>query len=100
MAKEFSIDATEMEPPEPLMLTLDMVEDLGPGDYIRFRHRREPVPLYDSLIQSGFSFLTCTGHDVKFEIFIWRKNDAKAQSLIKDKIELAKLAVIDSSLSS
>lgn len=100
MTKEFSLDATQMAPPEPLMLTMEMLDDLGQGDYIRFRHRREPVPLYDSLMQAGYSFITCTGHDVEFEVFIWHKDDAKAQSIIEDKIELGKLEVLVTSLSS
>ena len=98
MAQEFSLDATQMEPPEPLMLTMEMISDLGQGDFLRFRHRREPFPLYDSLNQGGFSFITCTGHDVEFEVFIWNKDDDKAQSIIEEKIDHDKLDILVSSL--
>jgi len=98
MQKEFSLDATQMEAPEPLMLTLEMLEDLGQGDYLRFRHRREPLPLYDNLHQAGFSFITCIGDEVEFEVFIWHEGDDKAQSIVEDKINANKFAILTSSL--
>lgn len=98
MQKEFSLDATQMEPPEPLLLTLEKLNELGQGDYLRFRHRREPLPLYDSLNQCGFSFITCIGNEVEFEVFIWHKNDDKAQAIIEDKINADKLVIHTSSL--
>jgi len=83
MVREHLLDAAEMEPPEPLVRALELAEDMDTGDYLRFRHRREPFLLYDNLKQRGFSFITCTGSDVAVEVFIWREDDAEAQSAVQ-----------------
>ena len=88
MSKEYLFDASDMEPPEPLMRTLELVDDLKAGDYLRFRHRREPFPLYDNLQQRDFLFITCAASDDTYEVFIWRKDDAQAQSTIQNMIQL------------
>lgn len=98
MAREHLLDAADMEPPEPLVRTLDLAEDLDAGDYLRFRHRREPFLLYDNLKQRGFSFITCTGSDVAYEVFIWREGDAEAQLAAQTQAD--KLAIQFSSIKS
>ena len=99
MAKEYLMDATEMEPPEPLIRTLEMLNDLKQGDYLRFLHRREPLPLYDNLNQAGFSYITCADSDVAFEVFIWNQDDVEAQSAIQSQIQSANLNIHFSSIS-
>lgn len=99
MAKEYLMDATDMEPPEPLIRTLEMLNDLKQGDYLRFLHRREPIPLYDNLNQTGFSYITCADSDVAYEVFIWNKDDAEAQSAIEGQIQSANLKIQYSSIS-
>lgn len=81
MGREYLLDATYMEPPEPLVRALEMAEVLEAGDYLRLRHRREPCLLYDNLNQRGFAYITRAGIDVAFEVFIWREDDAVAYSL-------------------
>jgi len=83
MVREHLFDAVDMEPPEPLVCALELAEDLGKGDYLRMLHRREPCLLYDNLKQRGFSFITCSGNDAAYEIFIWREGDAEAQSAVQ-----------------
>lgn len=87
MAREVLLDASEMEPPEPLVRTMELAESLEPGNYLRFRHRREPLLLYDNLNQSGFSFISCIGSDVAYEVFIWREGDLEAQSASQNQIQ-------------
>ena len=98
MVREFLLDAADMEPPEPLVRAQDLVSELNTGDYIRFRHRREPYMLYDNLKQSGFSFITCTGNDVAYEVFIWREGDVEAQSASRTKIQAENLSIQFSSI--
>ena len=98
MAKEYLFDASDMEPPEPLIRTLALADDLRAGDYLRFRHRREPIPLYDNLQQRGFLFITCAVSDDAYEVFIWRKDDAEAQSTIQSVIQLDTLTTLFSNL--
>jgi len=90
MVREHLLDAVEMEPPEPLVRALEMVENLGKGDYLRMRHRLEPCLLYDNLKKRGFSFITCSGGDAAYEIFIWREADAEARPVVQaqaDKLD-------------
>ena len=98
MAREILLDASEMEPPEPLVRTLKLAEDLEPGNYLRLRHRREPFLLYDNLKQSGFSFITCAGSDVAYEVFIWREDDTEAESASQCQIKMSKLEIQFSSI--
>ena len=98
MARELLLDAVEMEPPEPLVRAQKMAELLDKGDYLRFRHRREPFLLYDNLNQCGFSFITCTGNDVAYEVFIWREGDVEAQSASRTKIQVDNLSIQFSSI--
>jgi hypothetical protein len=87
MTREYLLDAMDMEPPEPLVRTLELIENLDKGDYVRFRHQRDPFLLYDNLKQRNFSFITCTGSDVAVEVFIWREGDAEAQSVVQDQAD-------------
>ena len=80
MAREYVLNAEEMEPPEPLVRTLELADTLGAGEYLRLRHRREPCLLYDNLSQRGFDHLTCEGVDVAYEVFIWHKGDGEAEA--------------------
>ena len=98
MAMEYLLNAVDMEPPEPFVRTMEMIQDLQPGDYLRLRHRREPFPLYDNLNQSGFSFITCTGGDVEYDVFIWSKEDAGAQAAAQSQIQLDKLTIYFSNI--
>lgn len=93
MTKELFLDATDMEPPEPLIKTLELAENLQPGAYIRFRHWREPFMLYDNLEQQNFSFIACISSDAKYEVFIWNKDDAAAESAAQSQIQLSQLAI-------
>jgi len=80
------LDAVDMEPPEPLVRAQELAHDLGAGDYLRLQHRREPFLLYDNLKQQGFSYITCTGSEVAYVVFIWREADVEAQSAVEAQI--------------
>lgn len=41
---------------------------------------REPLPLYALLEEAGFAWQTRAVHDMTFEILIWRRDDARAQT--------------------
>jgi TusA-related sulfurtransferase len=67
------IDAREMEPPEPFVLTLDALDTLGPGEKLLLILTREPYPLYRALQNRGFTYQTDITLQGTFEILIWRK---------------------------
>lgn len=47
MAVELTLDAREMEPPEPFERATAILHQLEPGQYLRVLHRRIPYPLLD-----------------------------------------------------
>jgi len=67
------IDAREMEPPEPFVLTLEALETLGPDEKLLLILTREPFPLYRALHNQGFTYQTDITLQGTFEILIWRK---------------------------
>lgn len=79
MTSEVVIDVSELEPPEPLVLTLEAADKLASGEYLRMRHRRFPCLLHDNLSERGFSESIRCGKSVACEVFIWRNGDAEAE---------------------
>jgi hypothetical protein len=89
-AEEILLDVSDMEPPDPLVLTLEAAEQLQPGQYVRMLHRREPCLLYPDLKDHNFSYYQREGLLAAVEVFIWRKDDnaaALAVSAIVGKLE-------------
>ena len=82
MAKEILLDVTDLEPPEPLVLTLEAVEQIQPGEYVRMLHRRDPCLLYSKLEENNFQFRQRKGEQSEVELFIWRKGDEEVETLI------------------
>lgn len=78
-AGERQLDVSELEAPDPLVLTLDAVERLQRGEYLRMRHRRFPCLLFENLDQRGFEHRIRRGRDVVCEVFIWHRGDPVAE---------------------
>ena len=76
---ELLLDVSDLEPPEPLVLTLDAAEALAPGCYLRMLHRRDPCLLPDNLRRRGFDFVIREGSRTAVEVFIWRASDEAAR---------------------
>ncbi len=89
MSREVLLDVSELEPPEPLVQTLDAAEQLQPGQYLRMLHRREPYPLYSNLDESHFRHYTRPGASAAVEVFIWSENDAEAASAVQAIIDVS-----------
>ncbi len=66
------VDARYMEPPEPFVQTMEMLDTLKPGEKMLLLLFREPHPLYKVLRQNGHAFETELLADGTFEILIWR----------------------------
>jgi hypothetical protein len=77
------LDATGLEPPEPLERALSAARGLAAGDYVRMLHRREPCILFPKLEELGFAHLMRPGRDAVCEIFIWRQGDGVAEMAAK-----------------
>ena len=66
------VDARYMEPPEPFVQTMEMLDRLKPGEKMLLLLFREPHPLYKVLRQNGHAYETELLADGTFEILIWR----------------------------
>jgi hypothetical protein len=77
------LDVSELEPPEPLVITLAAAEELEAGAYVRMLHRRDPCLLPDNLRQRGFCFLQRAGVRTAVEVFIWRDGDVAAEQAVQ-----------------
>lgn len=65
------IDVSQLEPPAPMEAILDALADLPAGDWLRVKHRRDPVPLYRMLRDMGYRWETRHLATERFEILIW-----------------------------
>ena len=66
------VDARYLEPPEPFVQTMEMLDTLKPGEKMLLLLFREPYPLYKVLRQNGHAYETDLLADGTFEILIWR----------------------------
>jgi uncharacterized protein (DUF2249 family) len=66
------VDARYLEPPEPFVRTMELLDTLAPGERMLLLLFREPHPLYRVLRQNGYSHETELVADGTFEILIWR----------------------------
>ena len=66
------VDARYMEPPEPFVATMEMLDQLQPGEQMVLLLFREPHPLYRVLQQNGHSWSTELAADGTFEVLITR----------------------------
>lgn len=66
------LDARFLEPPEPFVQTMEMLDTLQPGEQMLLLLYREPHPLYRVLTQNGHTYATELLADGTFEILITR----------------------------
>ena len=83
MSFEVLLDVSDLEPPAPLEITLDVAEGLEPGQYLRMLHRRDPCMLYGNLDNNHFKYFQREGSTTAVEVFIWRENDAEAATAVQ-----------------
>jgi uncharacterized protein (DUF2249 family) len=69
---DITIDARDMEPPEPFVVTMEALDLLGAGQTLKLILLREPFPLYRALQKQGFTHRTEITPQGTIEILIWR----------------------------
>ena len=67
------IDARNLEPPEPFVLTMEALDQIGPDESLLLLLTREPHPLYRALEVNGFTHKTERTPEGVVEITIWHK---------------------------
>ncbi|MGL5631252.1 MAG: DUF2249 domain-containing protein [Azovibrio sp.] len=68
-----TLDARWLSPPEPMVRTLEMLDNIGVDDELLLLLHREPFPLYDILWRNGFGHRVERLDDSEFAIHIRRR---------------------------
>ncbi|MBI5851960.1 MAG: DUF2249 domain-containing protein [Planctomycetes bacterium] len=71
MVRARILDVSGLEPPQPMILVLELLRSLAPDEYVVFRHRHEPRPLYPILGELGFAWRVREGRAAPIEVVIW-----------------------------
>ena len=87
MSNEVLLDVSDLEPPEPLVQTLEAAEQLKPGQYLRMLHRRDPCMLFSNLDDNHFKYFQRKGSSTAVEVFIWPENDTEAAAAVQIAIQ-------------
>jgi len=77
---EHVLDVSLLPPPEPFERAVEAIERLGAGEFLRMRHRREPLLLFPELEQQGYDWHVQHAEEAGFEVLIWRRDDAAARA--------------------
>lgn len=67
---EYVVDGRFMEPPQPFVATMEMLDTLQPGDEMQLLLYREPHPLYRVLQHNGHTWQTELQADGTFVVTI------------------------------
>ena len=70
IAPEIVVDGRGLEHPEPLERVLAALDQLQPGQRLRFLIHRQPYPLYDILSRHRYAYTVEARADGHFEILI------------------------------
>ncbi len=73
---EILLDASAMEPPEPLQRATVILQQLEPGQYLRMLHRRLPYPLFDACKSLAIDHRHFPGRHSHWVILFWRHEDS------------------------
>ena len=74
-AGEILLDASALEPPEPLQRTTVILQQMTSGQYLRMLHRRLPYPLFDICRQLDIEYRHFSGEQSSWIILFWRSDD-------------------------
>lgn len=86
-AREITLDACDLEPPEPYELTTGTLKKLQPGEYVRLLIPRHPRLLYPWLAEHGFREITRRLNDDLIEVFIWAGGDTATAADIDARLK-------------
>lgn len=64
------LDNRGLEPPQPMMRTLEALEKLNAGETLQITNDRRPMFLYEQLDELGYKHVTTANDDGSFTIEI------------------------------
>jgi len=68
--REYFLDAREMEHPEPLEKSIDILKSLDNNSYFYMLHRKEPIPLLALARKYKLNFISKLQKDENWHILI------------------------------
>ena len=69
------VDVSELEPPEPMTVILTALARLEAKHYLLVKHRRQPFPLYEKLLEQGWAYYCQVHGDGSISLYIYRDVD-------------------------
>ncbi|WP_250655137.1 DUF2249 domain-containing protein [Alkalimarinus coralli] len=75
------LDVSELEPPEPYRMAVELLAALPHESILNMVHRKEPYPLYQTAAEMGFDHKTIHLPDGIVKILFWHKNNSQAAQL-------------------
>jgi hypothetical protein len=80
MLREITLDAREMEPPEPFKKSTAILAAMQPGEYYRLLHRRIPYPLFELCKSRKMDYCLRDGCHADYEVLIYFPCDHQLMS--------------------
>lgn len=78
MSTEITLDAREMEPPQPFEQATEILRQLQPGQYLRMLHRRAPYPLFEFSQAMELACEVLENSPATYEIIFYFPTDKQA----------------------
>ncbi len=75
-----TLDVSDLEPPEPLIRTLEALRNLPPGHCLQMIHRMRPALLYGEAAEMGYDSETRRDRQGRCRVFLWRRGDREAET--------------------
>lgn len=75
MSEVIRLDNRDLEPPEPMRRTLEMLNRLKEGQVLEIHNDRKPMFLYPQLDERGYRYETEEQPDGSAKVRIWKSKD-------------------------
>ena len=75
MPQLIHLDVSELEPPEPMSVILNELQQLNSDTALRVCHRKRPLPLYSFLQEMGYAYYCVELGVCDLVIYIWPEDD-------------------------
>ena len=79
-------DVSELEAPEPLIRTINILPKIKKGSYMKMIHRMRPCNLFDALGKNGYGYFEKNIKD-GVEIFIYLADDEECKDFLQNSFE-------------
>ena len=78
MPVAITLDASELEPPQPFDQARDILRHMESGQYLRMLHRRIPYPLFEYCQAMSLHYSVIEGSDPAYQVIIYFPRDEQA----------------------